>query len=330
MNAKPSRARKVLRVFLISSLISLILGGIASYLLYRDYPSLRDKARAEELEFWKKSDQLTEEDRSALVNHAVRTNKLPHVLPWWEYDRDMCSANVVKYISMFTGVKFFHTSAWEFRTLRPHPCKDCVANSRKLTTLFDVTEEFDVAGNLAAGRKEELVKQVTSLPFEDDKLYVIGMLWEKTAWWKKIRAANRDVNSHVVLYTHGKVIHFFHLGDEDPLRMETLQDVFARGDMKPVWIAEVHEKSRATAPDWILKSTEYRFVKTDRELGFDQNIWPWESLKRFLRFPAEPDFVPESWLDFTRSMDTFIEKTILMRYRNGFDPYPTAFREVKK
>lgn len=328
-NNKPkSRVRRFLRTLFVTTSIFLILSIIAGVLLYREYPSIRDQARAEENIFWAQSNKLTQEDRSALVNYIVRTNTLPYVLPWWEQDRDMCSAVAVKYISLFTGVKFFHTSAWQFRTLRP--CSNCVANERKLTTIWDATEDFDQDGNLANGKKEELVKQVTSLPFEQDKLYVIGLLWEKTAWWEKIRAAHTDVNSHVVLYTHGKLIHFFHHLDEDPLRIETLADVFGRGDMKPVWVAEVHEKSRATAPDWILTKHAYRFIQTNRELSFKQNTWPWKSLKRFLRFPAEPDFVPDSWHDYTRSADTFIEKSLLMHYRNGYDPYPTSFREVKQ
>ena len=328
MTANIPRTRKVLRVFLSLSCLMIVLGGIVGAFLYHDYPSVRDQARAEENVFWGISNRLTPADRSALVNYIVRTNTLPHMLPWWEQDRDMCSAVVVKYIALFTGIKFFHTGAWQFRSLRP--CGNCVANERKLTNLWDATEQFDQDGNLPSGKKAELVKQVTSLPFERDKLYVIGLLWEETSWWEKIREAKRDVNSHVVLYTNGKVIHFFHHLDEHPLRIETLSDLFRRGDMKPVWVAEVHEKSRATAPDWILTKKEFRFVRTHRELAFEQNVWPWMSLKRYLRFPAVPDFLPESWHDVTKKADTLMEKTLLMHYRNGFDPYPTAFREVKQ
>lgn len=328
MNTKQTRARKILRAFLVLSSIVLVLLIALFIYLHEDYPNVRDQARAEENVFWGLSNRLSQEDRSALVNYVTRTNTLPHVLPWWEHDRDMCSAVVVKYISLFTGIKFFHTGAWQFRSLRP--CGNCVANERKLTSLWDATGEFDQNGNLPAGKKEAFVNQVLSLPFETDKVYVIGLLWEETKWWNKIREANRDVNSHVALYVKGKVIHFFHLNDEHPLRIETLQDVFARGNMKPVWVAEVHEKSRATAPDWILVKKEFRLVQTNRELAFEQNVWPWMSLRRYLRFPATPDFIPESWHDVSKKADTLIEKTLLMHHRNGFNPYPTRFREVKQ
>lgn len=328
MTTSKPHTRKVLRVFLSLSCLMIILGVAIGAFLYHDYPSVRDEARAEENVFWAKSNRLTQEDRSALVNYIVRTNTLPHVLPWWEHDRDMCSAVVVKYIALFTGIKFFHTGAWQFRSLRQ--CSNCVANERKLTTIWDTTEQFDQEGNLPNGKKEELVQQVTSLRFERDKLYVIGLLWEKTSWWEKIREAKRDVNSHVILYVNGKVIHFFHHLDDHPLRIETLNEVFSRGDMLPVWVSEVHEKSRASAPDWILTKKEFRFVQTNRELAFEQNVWPWMSLKRYLRFPAVPEFIPESWHDVSKKADTLMEKTLLMQYRNGFDPYPTAFREVKQ
>jgi hypothetical protein len=326
--AKISRRRKILRVFLSLIGVSLIIGIIAGVYLYREYPDVKKQARAEENVFWAKSNRLSQEDRSALANYIVRTNALPHLLPWWEHDRNMCSAVVVKYISLLTGIKFFHTSAWQFRSLRP--CNGCVANNRKLTTVWDVTEDFDKDGKLAPGKKEANIHQVKSLTFDNDKLYVIGLLWNKTTWWESIRTVGADVNSHVALILRGKVIHFFHLGDEHPMRIETLEQLFGRGDMDPVWVAEVHEKSRAVAPDWILTPSEFHFVQTNRELAFEQNVWPWMSLKRFLRFPSEPDFVPASWHGVFQKADTLLEKTLLMSYRNGFDPYPTSFREVKQ
>lgn len=288
------------------------------------YPQMAAQARREEVAFWHMSNALTPEDRSALVNHIVRTGNLPHVLPWWEYDRHMCSAVVVKYVAMCTNIKFVHSSAWTLRTKRA--CATCVVNSRKLTTVWDATERFAPDGSLTPEVRDGLVAEVMALEYDPGKVYLMGLLWANTSYWEEITEDSADINSHVALFVRGRVIHFIDMGDGlDPLRMETMEELFARGDLKPVWIAEVHEKTPRRARD---STPDFRLPETTRELAFEQNVWPWESLQKYLVFPSRPWYAPDRWHGFFQRADTLVEKSLLYRWRNGYDPYPTRFVEV--
>ena len=102
-----------------------------------------------------------------------------------------------------------------------------------------------------------------------------------------------------------------------------------RGDLKPVWIAEVHEKTRTRGGRGALVKEDLRLPTTARELAFEQRVWPWESLQRFLVFPSRPWYAPDRWHGLFQRADTLVEKSVLHRYRNGYDPYPTAFVEVE-
>jgi hypothetical protein len=286
---------------------------------------MAEMARSEEVAFWHMSNQLSLEDRSALVNYSVRTSNLPHVLPWWEYDRHMCSAVVVKYIALFANIKFVHSSAWTLRTRRV--CPTCVSNSRKLTTIWDATERFASDGSLTSETRNELTQEVLTLKYDPDRIYVLGLLWSNTSYWDEITADKADINSHVALFVRGRVIHFIDMGDgRDPLRMETMGELFAQGDLKPVWIAEVHEKTPRLAQNSI---PDFRLPKTTRELAFEQNVWPWESLQKYLVFPSRPWYAPDRWHGFFQRADTLVEKSLLFRWRNGYDPYPTRFYEAE-
>jgi hypothetical protein len=237
----------------------------------------------------------------------------------------MCSAVVVKYIALFTNIKFVHASAWTLRTKRA--CPTCVNNSRKLSTIWDATERFAPDGSLTPDLLETLTQEVKALEFDPNKVYVMGILWGNTGYWERITADQADINSHVALFVRGRVIHFIDMGDGlDPLRMETLEQVFEDKRLKPVWVAEVHEKTprgKSTAP-------EFRLPVTTRELAFEQRVWPWESLQKFLIFPSRPWYAPDRWHGFFQRADTLVEKSLLYRWRNGYDPYPRRFYEVKK
>ena len=315
--------------FLIATAITtMILSGILWW-MYNTYPKLAEDARREEVAFWQMADKLSQEDRAALLNHSVKTGELPRVLPWWEYDRHMCSAVAVKYIALYTGVKLVHASAWKLRTTRA--CPNCVGNERKLTTIWDATEQFAPDGSLTPDTLDELTQEVKGLEYDPDKVYVMGLLWSDTSYWEKITADKADINSHAAVFLRGRVIQFIDMNDGVvPLKFGTLDELFAGGDLKPVWIAEVHEKTRATKKSgWKFVKDDFRLPVTERELTFGQRVWAWESLRRFLIFPSKPWYTPNTWHGYFQQADTLVEKSLLYRWRNGYDPYPTNFTEVE-
>lgn len=314
---------------LITSAVAIVTLLGVFWWMHNTYPKIAESARREEVAFWQMANELSIEDRAALLNYSLKTNELPRLLPWWEYDRHMCSAVVVKNIALYTNIKLVHASAWKLRAARA--CSTCVSNERKLTTIWDATEQFASDGSLTKVQLDDLTQEAKRLEFDPDKVYVMGLLWADTIYWEKITADKADINSHVALFIHGRVIHFIDMGDGvDPLRFEMLDELFAGGDLKPVWIAEVHEKTQATKKSrWRLVKTDFRLPKTQRELVFEQRVWPWESLRRFLVFPSKPWYAPDKWHALFQKADTLVEKSLLYRWRNGYDPYPTSFRETK-
>ncbi|MBI4256822.1 hypothetical protein HY626_02070 [Candidatus Uhrbacteria bacterium] len=257
---------------LVASVFSIVtLSGILWW-MYNTYPKLAEDARREEVAFWSMANKLSLEDCVALLNHSLRTGELPRLFPWWEYDRHMCSAVVVKYISLYTGIKLVHASAWKVRTARA--CSNCVGNQRKLTTIWDATEQFAPDGSLTSMQLEELTQEVKSLSYDPDKVYVMGLLWTDTSYWEKITADKADINSHVALFIRGRVIQFIDMNDgKDPLKFGTLEELFADGDLKPVWIVETHEKTQATKKSrWKLVKNDFRLPVTTRELTFVQRV----------------------------------------------------------
>ncbi len=324
-----ARALHRARVPLLVAFAVIVLAtGASGWWMHSTYPRLAAQARFEEVAFWRLAGTLSLEDRAALLNHSLRTKELPRVLPWWEHDRHMCSAVVVKYIALFTGIRLVHGSAWSLRTKRA--CAPCVSNGRKLTTVWDATEQFALDGSLTDDQLEALVGEVKTLPYDSDKLYVMGLLWRETMYWEQITADHADINSHVALIARGHAIHFIDMGDGvDPLRLETLEQVFARGDLLPVWVAEVHEKTRWDRRTGELAKEDFRLPVTTRELAFEQRVWPWKSLRRRLVFPSRPWYAPDRWHSFFQRADTLVEKSWLHRRRNGYDPYPTKFVEVE-
>jgi hypothetical protein len=307
--------------------MALILTGIMGW-MYGTYERIAKEAEAEELAFWEIADAMTLEERSALLSHSLRTGTLPHVLPWWEHDRHMCSAVVVKYLALFTGIKLVHSSAWEVR--KKKACPNCVSNARKLTTVWDGTESFGHKGDLLPETRDELIRQVGRVTADPDKVYLIGVLWDQTGYWDQIQADQADINSHLVMLVRGYVIHFFDTKDESPLRLESPEEMFANKKFAPVWVAEVHEKTRAQRPDWVLRKDDFRLPRVDYEVTFEQNVKPWSSLRRWLIFPSRPWFA-KGWLQevFQRA-DTLVEKSLLFRMRNGYDMYPTAFHPLSE
>ncbi|HLD18003.1 MAG TPA: hypothetical protein VJB99_02920 [Patescibacteria group bacterium] len=284
------------------------------------YPATAEKAKIEEKRFWKKADRMTLEERSALLNHVIRTNKLPRVLPWWEYDNDLCAATVVKYTNLFTGVRLVQTSAWQLRSYRIS--RTHVSNSRKLLTVWDRTEEYK-NGRLTPEKKTELLDVIQRFPFDPDKVYVLGLLWEETRYWEKIKTEGPDINSHVALLVRGSaVIHFIHAGPDDPLRMESLSAALAEKKIFPVWIAEVRQKSRIRTHRK-LESAELLLPRVSGELAFRQNMMPWETIREYLVVPREPWFLPRFTYSWTKKGDALIEKSLLFHVRNGYDLYPT-------
>ncbi len=291
--------------------------GTVLALLYLHYPQVKIDSRQEELAFWKSVDALTAEDHSALLNYVERTGKLPRILPWWEMDNSMCSATVVKYISMFTGVKLVHASAWTIRTARAkliatgEPCLTCVSNATKFTTVWDKNALYDQDGKLPPGTKESLQDEVRNFLFERDQVYVIGLLWEDTTYWDEIAAAGADKNSHVALWVRGLVLHFIHREPGvDPLYYESVDDLFADGKLEPVWIARVHAKGQKEG---------LRLPVTARELPFCQNVMPWSVMRHTLVFPRRFYLIPSA---YTEGLDGLIERSLFRWVRNGYDLYP--------
>ncbi len=303
-----------------------ILSGIVGW-MYWSYEDISKEARAEELAFWDTVDAMTLEDRAALLSYSIRTGTLPHVLPWWEHDRHMCSAVVVKYIVLFTGIKLVHSSAWEVREKKA--CSNCVSNARKLTTLWDGTEFYGADGSIELETRNELVQQVESVATDPDKVYIIGILWAGTSYWDDMQADQADINSHVALLMHGHVIHFFADNGEHPLRLETFEEMFSNQEFSPVWIAEVHKKTRARAPDWVLTKQDLRLPRVEHEIAFEQNVWPWPSLQRWLVFPSRPWFAGGRKNEIFQRADALVEKSLLFRLRNGYDIYPTTFQPTE-
>jgi hypothetical protein len=294
---------------------------------YVNYPKVRSAARSEELTFWSTVNKFDLEDRSALINQMERSGRIPRILPWWEYDNDLCSAAVTKYISLFTGVNLVHASAWELRSHKL--CESCVSNNRKLSTLWDASDRYNEDGVISQEVKESLVNTVVHYSFSRDKIYVVGLLWEKTSYWEKIQAEGPDINSHVVLIIRGKALHFMHNNDgSDPLRYETFEELFEEGDLNPVWITEVHKKSRSAPPNYdYLEAVELRLPLTERHLDFKQNIMSYDMMKMFLVFPSKPRFLPKSIFPIFKKTDALIEKTFLYYFRNGYDMYPVFLKE---
>ncbi len=291
--------------------------GTVFGLLYLNYPQVKEQTRSEELAFWKLVDGLTLEDHSALLNYVGRTGRLPRILPWWEMDNAMCSATVVKYVVLFTGIKFAHSGAWTLRTDRAkmvetgEPCMSCPSNATKLTTVWDETARYDADGKLPAGARESLQHEVRRFPFEHDQVYILGLLWEETTYWDEIQAAGKDINSHVALWVRGKVVHFIHREPGvDPLYMETVDDLFADGKLSPVWIARVHGKGRKAG---------LRLPATDRELPFCQNVMPYATLRHALVIPRRFYLTPPR---LSERIDSLVERSLLHWSRNGYDMYP--------
>lgn len=299
--------QRLARVGIRASVI-MVITVVLSLIAWRLYLPVAAKARTEERMFWRTAGKMTLEERSALLNHVVRTGRIPGVLPWWEYSEDVCSATAIKYVSLFTGVKFVHAPAWRVRTHRIN--HRTVPNERKLTTIWDHTTDFDGNGRLTSEKKEELTAQVVTFPFDPQKVYVFGLLWEDTRYWEKIKAEGPDINSHLAFFSRGRAIHFIHQKDgSDPLRIETLQELFADGKLLPVWIAEVHPKS----------GEEFRLPQTDRQLAFRQNKMPWETIRKYLLFPRGSRYLPGPVARFTHAV---VDKSLLFHARNGYDLYP--------
>lgn len=309
--------RRLALLGILLTTLTALFGGIAAH----RYPAMSAQSRAEELAFWEEVKALNLEERSALYAYTLRTGIVPRLLPPWEYDRDMCSAVVVKMLSFFTGVQFVHTSAWEFRTHRID--ERSVSNGRKLTTVWDATEQFDENGNLSPDVQARLVTEVITYPFDPQKVYVLGPLWAKTKYWEQIKATGKDINSHLVFISGGKAIHLIHRDDvNDPLHFEPLADVFADGTMKPVWLAEVHEKSYARNGKGPLVTDPLRLPIVEHELAFSQNPIPYSVLRHVIAFPSKPWFAPESLWPMFAQADSGFEKTVLYSLREEYDLYP--------
>lgn len=321
MERQTNWKRLLRRGLIVVIALGFLLGSIVTITFYTTYEEVKNAARAEEKVFLKgKHKELSLEDRSALVNYCVRNDVVPGLLPWWEYDNSMCSATVVKLIVLFTGIELVHAPAWKIRDFAI--CPDCVNNSRKLTTVWDRSNLFDEAGLLAAEEKNRVIDEVKNFDFDPQQVYVMGMLWEETSYWDQIQEADQDINSHVVLITRGKAFHFIHYSDHsDPLRIESLDELFSRGTLAPVWIARVHRKVRLGTQ---AEANNFRLPKTERELAFCQDKMPYSFLRRTLVFPRRMSPLPSGIL---QQADTFYEKSLLYRVRNGYDMYPTGFAE---
>ncbi|MDP2631623.1 MAG: hypothetical protein Q8P30_02540 [Candidatus Uhrbacteria bacterium] len=315
-----TKIKRVAIMFAILSGVALVAGVVITFatgkLIY-NYPEVKEDLRSEELAFWATAKRLSLEDRSALLNYSERTGELPRVLPWWEYDNAMCSATVTKYINLFTGVPLVHSSAWTIRTHRLNP--GWVSNDRKLTTVWDKTDEFDADGRLEPDVKKKLISEVENYPFEWDQIYVLGLLWENTGYMEKIQEDGQDINSHVALWVRGKVIHFIHRRPYlDPLKYESLEDVFTNGELLPVWIARVHPKKQKGST-----ARAFRLPQTKREMSFTQKVMPYWLLENMLIFPRSAWFTPRALGPILEQGDSLVEKSLFHKWRIGYDMYPT-------
>lgn len=314
--------RRILRRLALFGFITLTLFAILGTIAAQRYPTVSAQARADELAFWEKAKRLSLEDRSAMYNYTLRTHIAPRLLPPWEYDKDMCSAVVTKTINFFTGVEFVHTKAWTFRTFRIG--KDGVSNARKLTTVWDQTAQYNKHdGSISPEAHRALVAEVLAYPFDPQKVYVLGPLWSETQHWQEIVDARADINSHLVFISRGMATHLVHRdGVSDPLHFEPLANVFADGTMKPVWLAEVHEKSRVRKERGGLEADPLRLPIVNTELAFTQNVVPYDILRRLTAFPSKPSFAPQSLWPWFAKADSGVEKTLLHQLRNRYDFYP--------
>lgn len=319
--------RKSTLILVIVSIMVGVLMALAIMIgvIIHNHPSTARHVRDEELAFWGQIDTLSLEDRSALINYMERTGEIPRVLPWWEYDNDMCSATVVKYIVLLTGVKLVHAPAWQLREHRA--CQDCVRNSRKLVTMWDATNRFDKYGT--PNDKAALIADAQRFNFDPDQIYVIGFLWEETGWWDTIKAQGPDINSHVGLVIHGRVLHFIHYDHSgDPLQFESIDEIWDRGKLLPVWIARVQRKSGYDKRHR-LSNAPLRLPRVSYELAFDQEVMPYEVLRHALIFPRRHKLLPKQLEPLLEQADGVLEKALFAYVRNGYDMYPTEFRRVQ-
>jgi len=303
--------RRLARLSLKLALIALVAVTALISWAYVSYPRVRDAARIEELEFWSQANKLSLEDRAALANFVERTGQLPRVLPWWQYDEDVCSITAVKYLNLFTGIELVHSAAWKIRSTG--------LNGRKLTTLWDESDQYDKDGRLSPKTEERLINEVSRFPFNTDKVYLMGMRWKETRWSEVIKAEKSDINSHLVLILRGQAIHYHHRDAGDPIHFETIEELLADGTMLPVWISETHEKSRVQPPAKKLVVTEFHLSQTEHELAFEQKVMPYHTINRWLVFPRDSRFIPT---EIAKRLDTFFEKSVLQRVRNGYEMYP--------
>jgi len=310
--------RRLVRLSLKLALIALVAVIALGIWGYLSYPRVRDAALAEEKEFWRQADALSLEDRSALVNFVERTEQLPRVLPWWQYDEDVCSITAVKYLNLFTGIKLVHSAAWKVRTTG--------LNGRKLTTVWDESDQYSKDSRLALETEEQLINKVGRFPFETNKVYLMGMRWKGTRWSEVIKAEGLDVNSHLVLVIRGRAIHYHHRDAGDPIHFESVEELLADGTMLPVWIAETHEKSRTHPPSKKLVVSEFQLPQVEQELTFEQRVMAYSTIQKWLVFPGAIRFLP---VNLSKRMDTFVEKSVLQRVRNGYDMYPRLNTEEK-
>ena len=314
-----------------------ILIAIVAFLAFArlDYNRMSAVALAEERAFWRDEDhganQLTLEERGALMNFIERTERLPRLLPAWYRDQDACSLVVVKWIHLLTGVAFIHAPAWQLRSFTYHPEPTWVSNSRKLTGRWDATDRFNENAEVSDETFAELVDEMTDFSYEEDAIYVLGLRWRETAWAEEIAAADADINSHVALWVRGRVIHFIHRRGSDPLQWETVEEMLAYGDLAPVWIEEVHAKSRTRRADGYRRfvADPMRLPRPDWELPYAQRQMPWWLMNALLPVPSVRN-LPSEYRGFFQGLDTVIEKTIfywMPRWANEL--YPTIQEEAR-
>lgn len=253
-----------------------------------------DRALAEEREFWAQAQHLTLEQRTMIRNDMVRTGRVPHLLPWWEMDEDRCAAAVWKLVNLTTGIRLTHGkngAAWMLRKQNPG----------KLRTVWDVSNRFDENGKLNS--LEATVTELRSFLDTTDPrgVYLIGFRYAHTFSGSLIKRDKADLNSHVVMMTGEVFFHMFRYGNsEDPIVAELQEHFFAyNSEMQPVWVAQVMQNGHP-----------FRFLPTDRKLVLKQHVYPWKSLKLFLRVP-----------DFSRGVNA-LERSLLYWFRDGYEMYP--------